>query len=493
MGRGSDKNGRKGRWNPRKALIGLNAAASLALALVLVAMVNYLSYRHYARADWSRSKFYTLSEKTTSLLGSLTNTINVVVFFQPQQDVYEDVDHLLKEYEYASARIRVERVDPDRDLARTEELMRKYKVDQANVVVFDAGGRSKYVSATELFEYDYSPLQYGRKPTPVAFKGEQAFSSAIQSVTQARRPVVYFLQGHGERDIANFSRSIGYSSIAEEVRRDNIEVRPLVFGERRSIPSDCDVLVIAGPDKPFSEPELALVRSYFDKKGRLMILLDARTKVGLEPLLADWGVRVTDDVVLDATRTLSGKELFVTKYGRHPITAKLKDSTSIFYLPRSVEPMAGADEGVGSADKPRVTPLASCSDSGWAETDFAESPMKYDADADRPGPVSIAVAVEKGPVPGIDVQIRPMRLVVIGDSDFAANGAMTGANVDFFMSSLNWLLDREVLMAVSPKPIEQNQLIMNQFQLKALFWFVVVSLPGFVALFGGLVWLRRRS
>ena len=477
----------------RRVAISLNAAVSLLLAVVLVGMVNYLSYRHYARWDWSRAKYYGLSDKTLSLLGSLTNPVQFVVFFNADQEVYEDVDNLLKEYEYASPMIHVERVDPDRDLARTEELMRRFKVEEPNVTVVESGGRSMYVTAKDIMQYDYSMLPMGQSPEKVAFKGEQAFSSAIQNVTQAKRPVVYFLQGHGERDVESFNRSAGYSTIAEELRRDNLDVRKLLLGEQQDVPADADALVIAGPTKRLAETELAIISRYLDQKGRLMVLVDPMTKTGLEGLLGDWGVLLADDVVVDATRTLTGRELFITKYDPHPITAPLKDITAVLYLPRSVEPAALPEEGGGTADKPHAMALASCTDLGWAETDLEENPMNYDADRDRPGPVSVAVAVEKGPVPGINVQIKPTRLVVFGDSDFVANGALTGGNADFFMSALNWLLEREELMAIAPKPVEQNRLIISGDELKGLFWIIVMVMPVIVAGLGGIVWLKRRS
>ncbi len=477
----------------RRAGVSLNTAAAVLLAAALVVMVNYLSYRHYGRTDWSRSQYYSLSDKTRSLLATLTNPVDVIVFVQPQQSVYEDVDNLLREYEYASKFIRVVRVDPDRDLARTEELGKKYQVDRANVIVFDHAGRSKYVALSDIVDYDYSPVIYGGQPEPLGFTGEQAFSSAIQSVTGAKRPVVYFLAGHGERDIDDFSRTGGYSEIAREVRRDNVHVSKLTLGAAQAIPDDCGVLVIAGPQKPFSEPEIDVIRRYLNQHGRVMFLLDAMTRTGLEPLLEDAGVRLADNVVVDATRTLSGRELFVAEYGAHPIVAKLKNLSSVFYLPRAVEPAAGPGESGGTADKPRATPLASCSEAGWAEVDMTENPMKFDVGKDEPGPVSVAVAVEKGPVPGIDVQIKPMRLVVFGDSDFVANGAMTGCNLDFFLSALNWLLEREELMAIAPKPPHTVRLVLTQRQLHAIFWAVVLFLPGLVAVLGALVWLRRRA
>ncbi|MBU1693365.1 MAG: GldG family protein [Verrucomicrobia bacterium] len=476
----------------RRTILRANTAVALALAATLGLMFNYLSYRHYGRLDWSRGRYFTLSEKTRSLLAGLTGSVDVVVFLQPHQELFEDVHQLLREYEYASPQIHVERVDPDRDLARTEELMRRYEVSEPNVIVFDSGGRRKYVRAAEIAEYDYTALQYGRSPERVAFKGEQAFSSAIYSITQIRKPTVYFLQGHGERDIESFERGLGYAAIAEFIRRDHAEVKPLVLGPNPVVPDDASALVVAGPQKALAPAELDVLRDYLERQGRLLLLLDAATTTGLEPLLEKWGVRIGDDVVLDATRTLTGRELFITEYEPHPITRRLNGLSTVLYLPRSVEPLDG--EPVGEpVDRPAVTALALCSESGWAETDRLENPMRYDPERDRPGPVPVAVAVEKGPLPGIDVQIRPTRLVIIGDSDFVANGVMTGANADFFLSALNWLLEREELMAIAAKPVEDNRLIMTATQLRTLFWIVMAGLPALPALLGTLVWWRRRT
>ena len=91
------------------------------------------------------------------------------------------------------------------------------------------------------------------------------------------------------------------------------------------------------------------------------------------------------------------------------------------------------------------------------------------------------------------MKIRPTRLVVFGDSDFVSNASLIAGNVDFFMSALNWLLEREELMAIAPKSAVYAQLIMDQRQQRILLWVVVCVLPLLVALAGGLVWVRRRS
>lgn len=477
----------------RRVAFGLNAGVAVLLAAVLAVMVNYLAHRHYARADWSRSKFYGLSDKTLSLLAGLSNRVDVVVFFQPEHEAYDDVNNLLKEYAHASPLVHVERVDPNRDLARAEQLARRFQVDELNVVVFDCAGRSKFVSAADLMDLDYSGVMRGGAPQQTTFKGELAFSSALQSITQARQPVVYFLRGHGERDINDRDPYTGYSSLAQQVRRDNAEVRDLALGEARGIPADADAVIVPGPTKTLAQQEIDVLRAWLDNSGRLMVLLDTGSAAGLHPLLEAWGVRLEDDVVVDPTRTLSGLDLFVNDYGEHAITRNLRDVTSVFYLPRSIEPAPPPEGAAVQADQPNVAWIARSSPDSWAESDLEQKPMKFDAARDRKGPIAIAVAAEKGPVLGVDVDIRPSRLVVFGDTDFLSNGALSGGNVDLFLSALNWLLERDQLMAIAPKPVDETRLVMTQGQVNRLFWIVVVLIPGLIGILGTGIWLQRRA
>lgn len=477
----------------RRFALGLNAGIALLLAAALAGMVNYLSHRHYYRTDISRSQFYTLSDKTVSLLASLTTSVDVVVFFQPNHPSYEDVINLLKEYQHASPRIRVERVDPHRDIGRTEALVRQYDITDINLVIFSAQGRTKIVAGEDLVEVDYAGVMYGESPRPTSFRGEQLFSSAIHSLTQERQPIVYFLRGHGERDINDRDPYTGYSAIAQHARRDNIDVRTLLLSETRQIPADADAIVIPGPTKPLASQEIDMLRSWLNKNGRMMLLLDSGPTAGFRPMVEEWGIRLQEDVVVDPSRSLTGLDLFVNDYGIHPITKGLREITTIFYLPRSVEPAVEPAENPQPADRPRVTVLARSSDRSWAETDLEQKPMKFDVGRDRRGPISIAVAAERGAAPDLDMNLRPSRLVVIGDTDFLSNGALSGGNVDFFLGALNWLLEREALLAISPKPIQEIRLLLTREQIARVFWITTLILPGLVAAVGAGVWWQRRS
>ncbi len=477
----------------RRWMLGLNAGTAVLLTVILLVMVNYLSYRHYRRWDVSRTRYYALSEKTLLLLNSVTNPLNVTVFFQANADLYNDIKNLLQEYEYSCPRLRVEWVDPDRDLARTEELSARYQVKDSNVVVFEHDGRSRFVTAEEIARYDYAPLQSGQPPVQTAFSGERAFSSAIQAVTIADKPVVYFLQGHGEGNPKDPDKHRGYSKIAQEIERDTIDVKLLQLGNDLGIPKDCDALILAGPEKEYSLAEMDLLSAYLESNGRLLVMLDAGADAGLDLLLEDWGVEVGNNLVVDPTKTLTGRgDLFVTTYYEHPITKNMEGITSVFYLPRSIRPLV-YENGADPADRPHVTVLAASSENGWAETNLEDPNARFDAGEDTTGPAPIALAVEKGPVPGIDVKIKPTRLLVLGDSDFVANKGVIGGNVQFFMNGLNWLLERSEQIGIAPKPVERSRLLITRAQKQAIFWITVGVLPGAVALLGALVWLRRRG
>jgi len=471
----------------RRLLLRTNLLALVLLGLALFAMINYLSSRHYARMHWRRDLLGQLSGKSIHLLDSITEDIHIVALLRPSHEAYRDVMTLLPEYAAQASTVSVEIVDPDRDLARTEQLARQYQLGESECVVFAIGGRHQTVSATDLIEYGYPAADIERPRR--AFRGEQLFSSAIYSLTQGTRPAVFFIQGHGERSPSDFDRHAGYSRIAARLRDENLDVEILNLGESRTIPSRCALMIIAGPTREFAPFEIALIRNYLDRKGRLLLLLDARTETGLEPLLSTWGVLIGEDVVTDESHTLSGRELYLSTYPEHPITTPLQNLSSVFYLPRSIRPRPSR----GGGDKPIVSELVTSTANGWAEFDPDDASPHFNPQVDIPGPVPIAVAIERGPVPGVRVQIRPTRLVVIGDSGFVSNGGLMGANADLFLNAVNWLLGRGELLAISPPVSDELHLVMDARQLRQLFWTVVVLLPGLVALTGSWVaWRRRR-
>ena len=391
------------RLRGRKMATGLNVGVSIILAAAVLLMVNFLARRYYQRWDVSDQHYYALSAKTKKMLGQLHADVEVISFFQKSHDLFDDVANLLEEYEYEAFRneelgFTVKIVDPDRDLAKATQLARDYDIARANIVLFSSGGRRICLDARDIDEHQAVITQSGARKRRVAFGGERAFSSAILSLVQVQKPVVYFLSGHGEHSINDYSRQSGYSHIAKIVRRDNMQAKPLLILKETGIPADCAALVIAGPDRRIPRFELDLISKYLESNGRVLLMIDPATTTGLEDLLSQWGLKLARDVVVDPSLTHTGVELVVTRYGEHDLASGLNGIQTAFYMPRSIQPIAAAN----ASDKPHVTVLVANSERGWAETDLDQSPAKFDAEVDQRGPVPVAVVkadeVVLGPV-----------------------------------------------------------------------------------------------
>jgi ABC-type uncharacterized transport system involved in gliding motility auxiliary subunit len=485
----------------RKLLISANVVVQTIVLVMLVVMLNWLASRHYLRFDWTKVSYYALSDKTKQVLHSLKGPVEVVVFLQPsaqQQQVakiYEDVRNLLKEFEYFGQKnLRIEYVDPQGDPKRAEQLVAKYKVDSPNVVIFAAGDRHKYVTADELVDVDNSQMGMGYRIK--AFKGEGAFLTAIQNVTEGKQPVVYFLTGHGERDPNSIDERDGYSLLSQYIKRDNLKIDQWNLTEKQALPEDAGVIVIAGPKKKLTPVELNQLDEYAQKKGgRLFILFDPRYQTGLEEFLARWSVQVDNNLAMVKGGTVLGTEIIMvnalgSSYAPHPITRKLEGVNTEFPYARTVR--RGQGEPAGGAT-PTVTELVKTPAAYWGETDLDSKRSKFDEGQDMSGPLSLAVAVEANKPPGVELEAGQYRMVVVGTSGFVDNGGLTDGNLDFFLNSLNWLLQREALVAVGPKQPQEFRLDMTPGQSQAVKLLVGAGLPLAVAVFGFFVYLRRRK
>ncbi len=472
-------------WKRRawRTAAAASAGFSVALALLLVVLVNALAARFPVRLDISRSRFYALSDKTRAILAEVKAPVTVTVLLETDFELYQDIRSLLREYAAACPKLVIRFVDPEREIGETRTLARRYGLPEANYLVFEAGSRFAVVEARKMMEYNYWPLIQGRKKARVAFRGEQMLSTALQGLLQPRLPLVAFTTGEGEGDIENFTPA-GYSHLGMALRRDALRFVKLPSTE--VIPADCAAVVVLGPSRPFPAVALASLRAYMERGGRVLFCLEKGRGTGLEPLLEDWGARVNNNRV--AGPALPGRELLVMDFGDHPATRGLRNMACSFYFPHEVRPLT---EG-GQADRLRVTPIAISAANSWIETNPAEDPPRFNVKEDPPGPAPVAVAVERGLPAGIKVSLPPTRLVVVGDADFVSNGALAGGNEDFFMGALNWLLERDYLAAVSPRVPDEIQVEMDPGQRNRLFLWVVAGLPGAALLLAGWVALIRR-
>lgn len=481
----------------RRTAQGANWGLFLLLSLALFSLVNYLSFRHYRRWDWTASGTYSLSDQTRKVLADLKSPVDAVVFLSPGDELYERVKALLGAYaEAGRGQLRVEYIDPDRQKDRLELLAKRYQVTQVNVVVFSAGEQSRYVEKDQMVEYDLAGYQYGQMPKVKSFKAEEAFTNALLAVVDPARPTVYFTAGHGER-AASGERGAGLSLFRDRLGRAGATLKEFNALGKEALPADASLVVVAGPKYPFSEVEAALLSRYLEGGGRLLLLLDpvvsggaepAFGPTGLEALCARWGITPVDDIALDpalAVPLMGAQTFYAADLSLHPATRDLSRNglPVIFALARSLSLGKAQVEGYASGYLARTSP------EGWGERDIKglEKGVVRE-ETDTPGPLTLAaVAFSEQPD-------QRARLAVVGDSDFTTDSLAQSAAGNLLLATnlVNWLLGQESRLAVPPKTAVETHLTLTAAQANFLFVLLTLLLPAAVVGLGVYVYLRRR-
>ena len=100
--------------------------------------------------------------------------------------------------------------------------------------------------------------------------------------------------------------------------------------------------------------------------------------------------------------------------------------------------------------------------------------------------------VERGGVADEKVDVGAARMVVVGNSEFVVNGSITEPNLDFVLSSLNWMLDRSHLAGIAPKSSRAFNLNLTDLETGRLAFYTLVVIPAGALVAGFFVWVRRR-
>lgn len=456
--------GRRGRYSTNTTVM------IVAFALIAV-LVNFVGYRNHRRFDITAAGQFTLSRQTLKILEDLQQPVKATGFFAPDDVVQEVAADLLDEYTFRSSKFTYAFVDPDAQPA----IARQYEIKEYETIVFESGERRQQVTADGI--------------------SEQGFTSAILKVTGTEQQKIYFLRDHGEHDIAN-SAEDGYSYVKAGLEGDNYQVETLNLAVTPEVPSDCAVLVIAGPKKPLLDQEIKPLEEYFRKGGKGLILVDSTPVPELEGILAKWGIALGKGALIDASSFVNpdvGTPLVPREQYYSTSITQYLDATFYPEVTSVTSTLTPKQEEAGTIT---ITPVAETSQNSWLETELTPGQTpKYDEGKDIKGPLPLAVMVEASAPLGEASQTsgKSTRLVVFGDSDFASDKFFYSlGNSDMFLNSANWLGETEELISIRPKPSQFRMLVVSQRVWRWIYLSSIGLLPLAVAVLGGLSWWRRR-
>ncbi len=250
------------------------------------------------------------------------------------------------------------------------------------------------------------------------------------------------------------------------------------------VPENASALIIAGPQEDLGTKELEILKSYLEQGGRLLLMLNPDAPDRFVELINGWWITFEDGTIIDT-------ESYVAPDQDTPLVPRTNNSLGLVetYFPgaAAVVPKEETPDGV------ELVPMAWTSRKSWVEKGSLVSDRpEFDEGTDMKGPLAVGVQVRATESELFEVPTET-RLVVMGDSDFAANEHFkNGNNSDLFLNAVNWLTAGEELISVDRKVLPSRRLILDPEQERFFHISSIGLLPLLLILAAGYVWWRRR-
>lgn len=450
----------------RQARYGSNAIVMILAFVGIVFVINYLAINNpNDLVDLTEDKTNTLAPETLVMLESLPDKMSATAYYsQTPRDTAEQLLANMKSNSKGNFDYRF--VDPVANPLQAKND----GVTGDGKIVLKMSGRQEIA--------DYAD--------------ETEFLRAMNRLLNPEARTVYFLTGHGERDI-NGVGTIGMSRARETLENKNYTVKTLNLVAENRVPDDARAVIVAGPIKPLTPAEVGLLNQYTQQGGALVIMEDPVpfTEFGdesdqlAESLGRVWGIHLRNDFVVDTANTTLQNAIGATYSPSHPITNAMTFVT-IFPLARSIDASAQV-EGITLTSLVGTDPNTQA----WGETDFSvleqsNASVSLDPETDTPGPITLAAAGENITTNG--------RVVVFGNSVFAADEWFDAyGNGDLFVYAVDWAAGNDTPVDITIRPATQRTFIPpGQLQWLAILLGSICILPGVVLGAGIAAWVSRR-
>jgi ABC-type uncharacterized transport system involved in gliding motility auxiliary subunit len=444
------------------------AYATLYIVVIVAILVtaNALADRYNKQYDSTSNKRYSLSDQTAKIVKGLKQNATITYFDQSTH--FSQAKDQLDQYANLSPKVHVEYVDPD----KKPQLAR------------EAG----------IKNYGATVVQIGTKKEEAKSLNEEGITGAFIRDLKNNTRTVCFVTGSGEHRIDDSERS-GYSRFKDLLGKDNYQAKSIDLLQKAEIPSDCTVLVVAGPTGDYQQPAVDAIKKLVEDGGRAFFMLDPPLKIGrseiadndaLTGLLTSWGVTPEKDLILDMNPIgqlagLGPQVALVTNYDSQPIVSEMKGTATGFPLSRSLN--------VNNEGKSTVQKLFSSSDSSLATSKLNSPDIDPSDPKNKKGPLTLAAAGTYN----TGKENSQGRFVVFGSSAWAANSFLNfNGNRDLSLNTMNWLSSDEDLISIRPKEREDRRITMTQAQMSLVRITSQFILPLIVIFAGVSVWWQRR-
>tara|TARA_B100001248_G_C27379284_1_gene456065 strand:- start:619 stop:2043 length:1425 start_codon:yes stop_codon:yes gene_type:complete len=454
---------------------GMNMGALILLVVSFLVFLNYIAVRHNQTFDLTQEKINSLSDQSLKVLGALSGNVSVKVFYKGAEALQDRqaVNQVLNLFEEKTSKLKVEFIDAYVSNMRSQKYLAPLADrDQSSVFVFVEQGEKK--------------IRVEPGSNPMGSFGEEDVTRALIKLTRRGEKRIYFIVGHGEREL-NSESAQGLKAFKEELESSSYDLEELNLVEKSQVPEDAALVCVLGPKQAYLESEIRVLENYLSKGGELLLALDPGEKHNLSGLARKVGVDFKNNyvILLDPTRGQASATSIGTQFdSKNPITASLPENKTLtlFDMASELEIDPVTSKGLD------VSVLVSTAPSSFIMKELKTEVT--DTGTQKSFPVFI---YSTGSFGGEKENDPSFKAVVVGDSDFLTNRFfLVGSNRDLTMNTVAQLTEQKDLISIRPREQKGDKLYLTG-PVHLGMVMAGVSLPVVLLLLSGVLWYRRRG
>lgn len=463
-----------------------NGSYSFAISAIFVCVIIVINLivgelpSKYTQLDVSEGKLYSIGDQTKEVLKGLEKDVTI---YQIAQEGSEDetIANLLEKYADESKHVKVVKKDP----VVNPKFVSEYTSEDisANSLIVVCGDRNKVIDYQNIYEASLDYTTYSYQTT--GFDGEGQITSAIAYVTSEDLPILYTLEGHGEKELG--------SAIKEGIEKSNIQINSLNLLTEGTVPEDTDCLLINSPSTDISAEEKDAILEYLENGGKSMIFSDYTEEKleNFDSILENYGVKRADGIVFEGDTQRYGMQMPYYLIPEIQSTDASGDVASSGYMV-----LAPYAQGIQKLEEVRdtltVESLLTTSDSSYSKTNMNSDTLEKEAE-DIEGPFDLGVSITE--TVGEDKETQIVYYSTANLMDNQINQLVSGGNAQMILSSLNWMTgsEEQTNVSIPSKNLQVSYLTLTAYDTS--FWTIctIGLIPGFFLIVGFVVWYKRRK
>ena len=469
----------------------------LAVAVLVNVVLGVVEDNWALSIDLSPSQVTDFSQSTKDTIAEVDEDVVIYLIFQDatQTELKVQLEEMAKRYRAMNSHITFDFIDPYTEPTRLAQFIDPKEVslpEGSAIVALADGTKSRYITRNDMYNTSYvvdSSSSWGYSYQQ-AFNGEAKLTSAIKFVSSDDTPNVYFLAGHNEVGMDYCSIFAGY------LKDENYNVQELILGGE-IVPGAGDTIIVSCPQMDMTDDEFAIMSQWLQSGGRLLMSLDYSVDISQFPnfnaLLAIYQLSFGDGVIVENSNAtdswISSPTIIIPKLNdENEITGPLLANGSFLHV-YGGRPINKCDIPLSGV---RYDVLLSSSEGSYVKP--VDSPTEFTdpTDAIATGEQVLAYTASLSQDP-YDTS-KDVRIVLLSSPYLYAdtNFLQQSYNIDFTMSAMEWLVNRDVSVFVRASQILNTTLEIPDVGTVISIGVVSMLIPLLVAAVGVVVWVRRR-